>query len=147
MNEDALALRQQWEAQQLADIAESRRRHEQDMRRQDALEAAGDKLRGELATKLVGLLEALDPYVDGTMGDVSAAMASVYVKAAHELAGLYGLTRQGRRPVEGLPLPEPPVPEVVGHEEQRAAVELLRAAGLGQLAAVRDRMRRQIEAS
>ena len=151
---DAVALRQEWEQQQAADIAESRRRYRDELKRRDELEAKATQLRDELGTKLVTLMENLESYVDGTQGDVTAAMVSVYVKAAHELAMLYQLTRAPRPLTLPLPLPEPEA--VLSREEeqtrQRAAVEAARAAGLAQLLAVKEKMlpvteRRQLEAS
>lgn len=150
-NDDAVALRREWEAQQAADIAESQRRFRDDVARRDKLEAEADQLRSELGTKLVTLMESLESYVDGTQGEVTAAMVSVYVKAAHELAMLYGLTRSPRPVSSPLPLPEPEA--VLGHEEElsrrAAAVEAARAAGLAQLQAVKEKMteRKQLEAS
>lgn len=151
---DAVALRREWEQQQEADIAESRRRYRNELQRRDELEAKATQLRDELGTKLVTLMENLESYVDGTQGDVTAAMVSVYVKAAHELAMLYQLTR-APRPLT-VPLPEPEPEAVLSREEeqtrQRAAVEAARAAGLAQLLAVKEKMlpvteRKQLEAS
>jgi len=151
---DAVALRREWEQQQVADIADSRRRWLAEMARRDRLEEAAEQLRGELGSKLVALMESLESYVDGTQGDVTAAMVSVYVKAAHELAMLYGLTRTPRPVTAPLPLPEPePVVDAEGESRVRAAaVEAARAAGLAQLEAVRAKMaeatqRKQLEAS
>lgn len=151
---DAVALRREWEQQQATEIAESRRRWLAEMARRDRLEEAAEQLRGELGSKLVALMESLESYVDGTQGEVSAAMVSVYVKAAHELAMLYGLTRTPRPVTAPLPLPEPEVVvDAVSASVQRAAaVEAARAAGLAQLEAVKERMaettqRKQLEAS
>lgn len=140
--EDAVAIRREWERQQAAEIAESRQRHEAELRRRDEVEAKGHGLRDELGQRLAALMENLEPYVDGTMGDVSASMVSVYVKAAHELAALYGLTRPGRALTPRLPLPEPEpvVDEVVVAAERAAAMVEARAAGLRQLEAVKERM-------
>jgi hypothetical protein len=153
-DEDAVALRREWEQQQADDIAESRRRYHAEMARRDRLEEAGEQLRGELGTKLVALMESLESYVDGTQGDVTAAMVSVYVKAAHELAMLYNLTRAARPVSLPLPLPEPDaVLDAASEGRQRAAaVEAARAAGLAQLEAVKEKMleatqRKQLNAS
>jgi len=150
---DAVALRREWEQQQLDDIAESRQRHRAELARRDRLEDAAERLRTELGSKLVALMESLESYVDGTQGEVTAAMVSVYVKAAHELAMLYSLTRAARPVSLPLPLPEPePVVDAESESVQRAAaVEAARAAGLAQLEAVKERMqsttqRKQLEA-
>ena len=138
----AAVLRREWELQQAAEIAESRERHAAELRRRDEVEAKAHALRDELGQRLAALMESLEPYVDGTMGEVSASMASVYVKTAHELAGLYELTRPRRALTPRLPLPEPdPVPDEGVVEAGRvAAMVEARAAGLRQLEAVRERM-------
>lgn len=154
MNErhDAVALRREWEQLQASEIADSRQRRATDLARQDAVEGKAEVLRDELGSRLVKLMEDLEPYVDGTMGEVTVGMANVYVKVAHELAGLYNLTRAPRKPTVALPLPEPePVTDEATVEVVRvAAVTAARAEGLRQLEAVREKMRpkrRQIEAS
>lgn len=151
---DAVAVRREWEQQQASDIAESRRRWLAEMARRDRLEEAAEQLRVELGSKLVTLMESIESYIDGTQGEVTAAMVSVYVKAAHELAALYGLTRAPRPLTVPLPVPEPEaVADAVSESQQRAAaVEAARAAGLAQLEAVKERMaaatvRKQLEAS
>lgn len=151
---DAVALRQEWEAEQAALIAESRQRWRQELARRDRLEQKADQLRDELGSKLISLMENLEGYVDGTMGDVSAAMVAVYVKAGHELAMLYNLTRAARPLTVPLPLPEPePVVDADAESvRQAAAVQAARAAGLAQLEAVKVKMleatqRKQLDAS
>lgn len=152
-NPDAIDLRREWERIQAAEIAESRARRAAELQRLDAVEAKGEVLREELGARLAKLMEDLEPYVDGTMGEVTVGIVSVYLKAAHELAGLYNLTRAPRKLTVALPLPEPePVPDEVTAEAVRvAAVTAARAEGLKQLEAVRAKMLkrepRQIEAS
>lgn len=151
---DAVALRREWERLQALEVAESHRRRAVDLSRQDAVEAKGEVLRDELGSRLAKLMEDLEPYVDGTMGEVTVGMANVYLKAAHELAGLYNLTRAARKVTVALPLPEPePVADEEAVVAQRvAAVAAARAEGLRQLEAVRLKMgavkgRRELEAS
>lgn len=139
---DAVALRQEWEAAQAARVADQQRRHEADMARLDAFEAVSWEMRIKLTEKLSALLESLEPYVDGTMGEVTAGMAAVYVKAAHEMATLYQATRPLRAPVAAPVLPEP---ELVQSSEQaekvrREAVSALRAAAAAQLSSVKAKM-------
>lgn len=139
---DAVAVRREWERQQAELIADSHRRHEAELRRRDEVEQRAHGLRDELGQRLAALMENMEPYVDGTMGEVTASMASVYVRAAHELAGLYGLTRTPRQLTPRLPVPEPVA--VKGEEvvaaERVAAMVAAREAGLRQLAAVRLKM-------
>lgn len=139
---DAVALRREWEAHQAALIAEQQRRHDADMKRLDTFEAVSWEMRIKLTEKLSALLDSLEPYVDGTMGEVTAGMASVYVKAVHEMATLYQATKP-LRPV--VPAPVLPEPAVVESEEEkqratRAAVAALRAQARDQLSAVKAKM-------
>lgn len=140
--EDAVAIRREWERQRQLEVADSHRRHEAELRRRDEVEAKAHGLREELGGRLAALMENLEPYVDGTLGDVTASMVSVYVKAAHELAALYGLTRPGRQLTARLPVPEPePVKDAAVVEAERvAAMVEARAAGLRQLEAVKEKM-------
>lgn len=138
----ALELRREWEQWRDARDRELEQRYRAEISERDRVEAAATELRVKLTEDLGELLEALKPYVDGTMGEVTAAMSSVYVKAAHEMASWWGLTR-APRPVTAAPVrPEPPLvedPELV--EERRvAAVSAARDEILGQLDAVRRRM-------
>lgn len=154
-NNDAVAIRQEWEQLQAEEIADSRKRRATDLARLDAIEAKADVLRDELGARLAKLMEDLEPYVDGTMGEVTVGLVGMYVKAAHELAGLYGLTRAPRAVTVALPLPEPEavVDEATATAARVAAVAAARAEGLRQLEAVKLKMaqasggRRQLEAS
>jgi len=145
-DETAVALRREWEQWKAARDAETELRHHAETVARDRFEAAGTETRIKLTEELGELLEALKPYVDGTMGEVTAAMVSVYVKAAHEMAGLWGLHRPLRDPV-ALPVrPEPPaVEDPVAVEARRVeAVAAARDEILVQLSAVKAKM---IEAS
>lgn len=139
---DAALVRREWELQQAALVDDSHRRHEAELRRRDEVEQRAHGLRDELGQRLAALMENMEPYVDGTMGEVTASMASVYVRAAHELAGLYELTRVRRPLTPRLPVPEPEaVPDEVAVAAERvAAMREAREAGLRQLEAVRVKM-------
>lgn len=143
VNEEAAVARIRWEQQQRAarDELEARYRHEREQL--DTFDRVSWEVRLKATEKLSGLLDALDPYVDGTMGDVTAGMADVYVKAVKALASLYAVQRPPRVPVSPPPEPEPPVVAVddaAAEEVKRLALEELRAEGMRQLAAVRQRM-------
>jgi len=142
IDDKAVVARLEWERYQAAIVSDSHERYLRDLARRDRLEARADQLREELGVRLAKLMEDLEPYVDGTMGEVTAAMAGVYLKAAHELAGLHGLTRTGRAVTVPLPLPEPPVvPDVLEAERVRAVgVAESRDAARRQLVEVRRRM-------
>jgi hypothetical protein len=139
---DAVEVRREWERQQAALIADSHRRHEAELRRRDEVEQRAHGLRDELGQRLAALMENMEPYVDGTMGEVTASMASVYVRVAHELAGLYELTRAPRKLTPRLPVPEPEAvkDEATVTAERAAAMAAAREAGLRQLEAVRVKM-------
>lgn len=139
---DAALVRREWEQQQAALIADSHRRHEAELRRRDEVEQRAHGLRDDLGKRLAALMENMEPYVDGTMGEVTASMASVYVRAAHELAGLYELTRAARPLTARLPVPEPEAVkgEAEATAERMAAMVAAREAGLRQLEAVRLKM-------
>lgn len=137
-----VALRREWEELRAQEVAESRRRWAADIAARDRLEAEAVAVRLEATGRLAKLLESLEPYVDGTMGEVTVGLASVYVKAVHELAALYGLTRQPRKPVDPLPLPEPAeIDDTAAVSEERVlAAAQMRAAGLRQLEARRGKL-------
>ena len=131
-----------WELEQVRRLVAQQRAHEADVEARRVFEVEAAAVRRESAARLAALIEWLEPWVDGTNGDVTASMAAVYVQAVTRLDGLY---RGVRRPVTPLPvLPEPPVPVVPDVEAERvAAVEaaaVLRAVVGEQLAATRRRM-------
>lgn len=142
MNDDnAVELRRIWETEIRRRELEATARHEADLRRRDRLEAEGDRLREELGARLAKLMEDMEPYVDGTMGEPAASMIAAYARVAQVLGGLYGLLRPPRvvTPLPVLPEP-PPVPEEPDEAAVRVALEEARAKGLEQLAEVKRRM-------
>lgn len=142
---DEAERRAAWELEQRRRLVAQWREHEADVAARRVFEEQAARVRDECAARLAAQVEWLEPYVDGTMGEVSAGMAAAYTRAVGQLAGLYGLGRP-RRPVTGLPVvPEPPVPvAVAGVEEERVAVVAaaaeLRAVVVAELAGVRGRM-------
>lgn len=78
------------------------------------------EVRAYLTVKIQGLLEGLEPYVDGTF-EISPAMATVYLRAARELGLLY-------RAYEAPKVVDEPV--AVSPQQ---ALEAKRAQVLGQL--------------
>lgn len=143
MNDDAALVRLRWEQQQQAARDELEARYRTEREQLDTFDRVSWEVRLKATEKLSGLLDALDPYVDGTMGDVSSGMADVYVKAVKALASLYAVGRPPRVPVLPPPLPEPPVVSVddaAAEVAKRAALEELRAEGMRQLASVRTRL-------
>lgn len=139
LEEQQLALRAEWEAWRAARDVELEGRYRTQRDRADAFEAISWEARGEVSGKLREFLEAVEPYATGAAGEITVGLASVYVKALHDLAALWrGFTPP---PVAGAPeRPEPDVAPLRSREEERAAVEVLRRAGFDQLLAVRERM-------
>lgn len=135
MGVDPVAVREEWEARQRLLVAENEAQRRREVARRELVEEKGDRLRVELSAKLVSLIESLDPYVDSTMGEPSAAMVAVYVRAVHELGALYQLQRPPRTPVLLLPVPEPEpvVSEAVRGAVAAEAVAVLRGRVLLQL--------------
>lgn len=137
---DELELRREWEAWKQRHDADQQQRHDAELQQRDAYEAIAWEARGDISNKLREFIEAVEPYATGAAGEITVGIAATYVKALHELASLWGLTRQ-LRPVTAAPVPQEPAAVAVKSEaEQRAAVEVLRAAGFAQLAKVRRRM-------
>lgn len=143
---DPAAVRAAWERWHATGLLEQQRRHEAELAARDRFEAAADEVRLKCAEKLAAQIEWLEPYVDGTQGEVTAGMAAAYTKAVTALAALFGVSR-GRRPVTGRPVVAEPVAVAVEAEavaaEVTAAVEA-RAAVAAQLARVRRDMGRGV---
>lgn len=139
---DRAAVRAAWEAEAARRFADQQLRHVRDLAARDGYEEKQSLVRDQVGARLINVLEWLEPYVDGTMGEVTAGLAAVYVRAAGQLAALYNVA--GRpRPV--TPAPVWPEPEAVEGDDQREALRVeattaARAAVSGQLAAVRERL-------
>lgn len=140
--EQAAAARARWEQRQEAQRLEAEDRYRREREMLDTFDRVSWEVRLKATEKLSQLIDALDPYVDGTMGDVTAGMADVYVKAVKGLAAMYAVQKPPRTPAAPPPEPEPPVVADTAAVEakKREAVELLRAEGLRQLASVRERL-------
>lgn len=131
-----------WEREMLRRFVAQWRQHEADVEARRVFEEEAAAVRREGAARLANLISWLEPYVDGTMGEVSAAMAAAYARAVMGMGALYrGVPRA---PVALPVLLEPVVAPVAGgEEEERAAVAAaaeLRALVVGQLAVTRERM-------
>lgn len=53
-------------------------------------QAAADQMRLANTARLKGLIDQLEPYLDGTLGPLSPRHAQVYLKAVRELGLLWG---------------------------------------------------------
>lgn len=85
-------------------------------------------VRQFLAQKLYMLVDALEPYVDGTMGPISATHTARYLEALKVLGALY-------RVYDRVPLPEPARTEPKALER----AEVLRSGVLAQLVELEQR--------
>lgn len=136
------ARRAAWEAEQQRRVLDAQVRAMGDLAARDSFEAEAEQVRRECAARYAGLIQWLEPYVDGTMGEVTVGLAAVYRQSVRDLASLYGLQR-GRRPVASLPvLPEPEAVAGAAERvvvEQRAVVERV-ASVRDQLSSVREKM-------
>lgn len=63
----------------------------------------GEQVRTWTTAKLRELVEVLDPYVNGTLGDVSPRHATVYLQAVRELNKLWGAYEVPESPSETPP--------------------------------------------
>lgn len=68
----------------------------------DSYDKIQDALRPELATKLTRLMKALEPYVDGTFGDIDPRHAAVMVQLIKETGRLYRVFDRPQQIVEGF---------------------------------------------
>ena len=112
--------RKAYEAEMARRLLDDQKRHLADLAASDSFEQERDQVRRECAARYASLITHLEPYVDGTMGEVTAGLAAVYVAAVRQLGALY--QSPGRRlPVASRPvLPEPAA--VLSDEESAAAV-------------------------
>lgn len=127
----------------------------------ESYEAMSQQVRMHCASRLGKLLQDLQPYVDGSFGDINAAHASVYISAVRELGRLYRVqekpvVQQGEDMVPAAALFEAVAAAVAEAEVRtaeataastRAAVTAeLQAAGVVQLADARMKVRLQVAA-
>lgn len=140
--EEAAALRREWEAELQRRATDAQRRHLADLGQRDAYESIAWSTRGFLTERLSGLITSLEPYTDGTKGEINGSLVAVYVKALHELGALYGLQKPPRAitPPPVLPEPEAVVSLDEGQRQLRVAVEAAVAATRDQLREVKRKM-------
>lgn len=73
-----------------------------DLTRYDGYDQIQDGLRLELATRMTRLYKALEPYVDGTFGELDPRHAAVAVQLMKELGRLYRVFDRPQTVVEGF---------------------------------------------
>jgi hypothetical protein len=138
---DPVLARAAWETEQLRRLADAQRRHLRDLEARDGYEEQQQRVREACAARYMSLIEWLEPYVDGTMGEATAGMAAVYSRTVASLAALYGGGRPLRAPTPPPVWPEPEKPDAGSVEAVRvAATVAARAAVSEQLGAVKRKM-------
>lgn len=130
-----------WEQEQTRRLLDAQHRNSLDLAARDGYEEQQQRVREACSARYMSLIEWLEPYVDGTMGEATAGMAAVYSRTVGSLAALWGVGRP-LRAATPLPVwPEPPPVEADGGEAAAvAATVALRAAVGGQLVKVRRKM-------
>lgn len=90
-------------------------------------EALGHQMRLANTQRLKAVLDALEPYVDGSLGPVSPPHVSVYLKTVAELGKLW----------QAYARPAPPPPEV-GPDEELLVLSARQEAVLAELGKLRE---------
>lgn len=109
----------------------------------DSYEQIQDSLRPWLAQRLKGMYEALEPFVNGSYGEVIPGHAAAAVAVLRELGRLYRVQ-------------DPPAPQLVGVSEAEVQVRILEAVAAARIeweqqrleleAGTRERVMAQIRA-
>lgn len=122
-----------------------------DVERVDSsFDAVSSSVRQHCALKLGEVIDALTPYVDGSMGDIAAGHVAVYVSAVKELGRLYQVQSRPRDadtrqlvPVEQVELlVQAAVAEAVAATEERVRIEVAAAASASAVVAAAEARRR-----
>lgn len=141
---DPAAVYAAYTREQARRLIDAQLRHLRDLETQQRDDEKRELVRDEVGKKLVQALEWLEPYVDGTMGEVTVGLAAVYFRGLQQLASVYQVTQRPRKPELAPVLPVPDA--VVGGEElavQRAvATAAARETVSQQLAVVREKLGR-----
>lgn len=88
----------------------------EDLRREEEDEVRSQQVRIWATAKLTNLVEALEPYIDGTLGQISPRHAGTYLQATRELIKLWSSVHK-----------PPVVPTRVLEQLRAEAVEVVRA--------------------
>lgn len=90
-------------------------------------DALGHQMRLANTQRIKAVLDALEPYVDGSLGPVSPAHVSVYLKSVEHLGKLWGAYS---RPA--------PVPVESGQDEEQLVLSARQEAVLAELGKLRE---------
>lgn len=90
-------------------------------------DALGHQMRLANTQRIKAILDALEPYVDGSLGPVSPAHVSVYLKSVAELGKLWGAYTK----------PAPAAPES-GADEEQLVLSARQEAVLAELGKLRE---------
>lgn len=74
-----------------------------DLVKQDDYDVVSERVRTYIAQKLVALEQALEPYVNGDMGDIMPGHAGAYITLLKELGRLYEVQKRPRDPDALIP--------------------------------------------
>jgi hypothetical protein len=75
--------------------------------------------RMHLAQRMGWLMELLEPYLDGSFGDVQPGMVQAYVKVAHELGSLFESHKRPYEKPEARGIPVERVQQLLAEQEQK----------------------------
>jgi hypothetical protein len=90
-------------------------------------DSLGQQMRMANTQRLKAVLDALEPYIDGSLGPVSPAHVNAYVKTCREL-GLLWAAYHAPKPVEGP----------AGVDEEQMVLSARREAALAELEKLRE---------
>ena len=100
----------------------------------DDFDALGQQMRMANTARLKAVLDALEPYVDGSLGPVSPTHVAVYLKTVDQLGKLW----------RAYDPPKPPVDDSQGTDEEQMVLSARQAQVLQELEKLREvGMRRQ----
>lgn len=97
-------------------------------------EALGHQMRLANTARIRGVLDSLEPYVDGSLGAISPPHVSVYLKAVKELGQLWGAYAK----------PAPAPEESKGPDEEQLVLSARQAQVLAELDKLRQIGQRRV---
>lgn len=141
---DPAAVWAAYSREQARRLIDQQLRHLRDLEAQQSADEKRELVRDEVGKKLVQALEWLEPYVDGTMGEVTVGLAAVYFRGLQQLASVYGVGNRPRKPEAApvLPVPEAVLSADAENEQRAVATAAAREAVSQQLAVVRLKLGR-----
>jgi hypothetical protein len=105
----------------------------------DDYDKISEKVRQYCAQKYVALLDSLQPYINGDLGDITPGHAAAYINVVKELGRLYGAQKPPRDPEAMIPATK--VAALLAAAEARQEERVAAA-----VAETEQRLRRELEA-